>query len=231
MDKKQGKLILRSKIVPRFIVIDGIDGSGKTTQVELLAKYLTDKNIPYEIISFPRYEDNLYGKLIRRYLEGEFGGIKQVNPYLMALAYAGDRALAKPEIESWLNSGKIVIANRYVSSSKAHLGANLPEDQREQFMNWIDQLEYQTNNIPKEDLSILLNMDPGIGQQNVQSKNNPDIHEDSIRHLEQAAKIYLELSQAEANWKIVDCMKDGKMKDKDIINKLIVEIIDNFLVF
>lgn len=215
MDINQGKLI----------VIDGIDGSGKTTQISLLIKYLTEKNIPCEIISFPRYEDNLYGKLIKRYLEGEFGGVKQVNPYLMALAYAGDRVLAKPEIESWLNSGKIVIANRYVSSSKAHLGANLPEAQRKQFMNWIDQLEYQTNGIPKEDLNILLNVDPGIGQQNVQSKNNPDIHEDSIRHLEQAAKIYLELSYVEENWKIVDCMKDGKMIAIEDINQEIINLL------
>lgn len=207
-----------------LIVIDGIDGSGKTTQVELLAKYLTDKNIPYEIISFPRYEDNLYGKLIRRYLEGEFGGIKQVNPYLMALAYAGDRVLAKPEVESWLNSGKVVIANRYVSSSKAHLGANLPEAQRKQFMNWIDQLEYQTNGLPKEDLTILLDVDPSMGQENVSGKHE-DIHERNLKHLDKASKIYLELCKAEENWQVVDCMDRLTMKSKEQIHELIVEII------
>ena len=113
-----------------LIVIDGIDGSGKSIQVDLLSKYLEEKNIPFEIISFPRYEDNEYGKLVKRYLEGEFGGINEVNPYLISLAYAGDRALAKPLIENWLNGGQVVIANRYVSSSKARrlLGWNPQTD-------------------------------------------------------------------------------------------------------
>jgi len=127
-----------------FIIIDGIDGVGKTTQIELLKQSLASQGLVWETISFPRYDDNLYGKLIRRYLEGEFGGIEKVNPYLIALAYAGDRALAKPLIENWLQSGKLVIANRYVSSSKAHLSANLEEGKREDFMRWIDNLEYET---------------------------------------------------------------------------------------
>ena len=134
----------------KLIVIDGIDGSGKTTQIELLTKYFSERDFPYQTISFPRYEHNLYGKLIRRYLGGEFGSISQVNPYLVALAYAGDRALVKSLIEEWLRGGKVVIVNRYVSSSKAHLGANLPEEKREEFFTWLDDLEYKTNNIPKE---------------------------------------------------------------------------------
>ncbi len=213
-----------------LIVIDGIDGSGKTTQVSLLSEYLTNKNIAHEVINFPRYEDNLYGKLIRRYLSGEFGGIDKVNPYLMALAYAGDRMLARSLIKNWLNSGKLVIANRYICASKAHLGANLPEEKREEFMRWIDELEYQTNNAPKEDLTILLNIDPKIGQKNVQGENLSDIHESSINHLEQAAKIYLELSQAEANFKVIDCMEKGRMKNERAIHKLLVEILSAYLV-
>lgn len=212
-----------------LIVIDGIDGSGKTIQVNLLSEYLKDKNIPYQVINFPRYEDNLYGQLVRRYLSGEFGSIYEVNPYLIALAYADDRALAKPLIENWLNSGKVVIANRYVSASKAHLGANLPEEKREEFFGWLDELEYQTNGIPKENLTILLNVDPEIGQRNVQG-GETDIHEDNLKHLEGAARIYLELSKAEANWKVVDCMKEGKMESKEQIHKLVVEILNSFLV-
>ena len=148
------------KNIGKLIVIDGIDGSGKTTQIELLGKYLSEKNIPYEVINFPRYGENIYADLITRYLEGEFGSINEINPYLMALTFAGDRLLAKPLIEGWLAAGKVVIANRYVSASKAHLGANLPEDQRENFMEWVDKLEYETNSTPKPDLNILLNVDP-----------------------------------------------------------------------
>ncbi|MBI2018860.1 thymidylate kinase [Candidatus Daviesbacteria bacterium] len=214
----------------KLIVIDGIDGSGKTTQIELLIKYFSERDFPYQTISFPRYEHNLYGKLIRRYLAGEFGSISQVNPYLVALAYAGDRALAKPLIEEWLRGGKVVIINRYVSSSKAHLGANLPEEKREEFFKWLDDLEYKTNNIPKEDFTILLDVDPKIGQQNVQKDHRVDLHESNIEHEQKAAKIYFELSQAEENWVVIDCMENGKMRPKEQIHQEIVKSLSSYLI-
>jgi len=217
MDKKQGKLI----------VIDGIDGAGKTTQIELLWQYLASQGetLQVEVINFPRYEDNLYGKFVKRYLEGEFGSLHEVDPYLIALAFAGDRVLAKTLIESWLNSGKVVIANRYVSSSKAHLGANLPENERETFVKWLDDLEYKTNRLPKQDLTILLNVDPKVGQTNALKDQLKDIHEESSSHEEKAAKIYLELSQAEENWIVVDCMQNGQMKSKEDIHQEVVRIL------
>lgn len=208
----------------KLIVIEGIDGSGKTTQINLLSQYLKDKQIPYEVISFPRYEDNIYGKFIKRYLEGEFGSLEKINPYLMALAYAGDRVLAKDQIEQWLSEGRIVIANRYVSSSKAHMGASLPEKKRGEFLKWLDELEYETHRIPKEDLTILLKVDPKLGQQNVSGRHH-DLHEENLRHLEQASKIYLELAKKEANWYVTLCMARGKMKSPEDIHQEIKQIL------
>ncbi len=208
----------------KLIVIDGIDGSGKTTQIELLNQYLALQGQALEVIDFPRYEDNEYGKLIKRYLEGEFG--QNVNSYLVAAIFAGDRLLAKPLIENWLQSGKLVIANRYVSASKAHLGANLPEVERENFMGWIDQLEYQTNGMPKPNLNILLNVDPKVGQMNALKDQLKDIHEESSSHEEIAAQIYLELSQAEENWAVVNCMIGDKMRPKEDIQRDIIVILD-----
>ncbi len=208
-----------------LIVIEGIDGSGKTTQIELLKQALVSQGLALEAISFPRYEDNIYGKLVKRYLEGEFGGINNVNPYLMALVYAGDRVLAKPQIEKWLGEGKVVLANRYVSSSKAHMGANLPQAGREEFLSWLDELEYETNGIPKEDLTILLAVDPKLGMENV-SGRGPDLHEENIKHLEAANKIYLELSKRENNWQVVDCMKDGEMKSPEEIQQELLSILE-----
>lgn len=210
-----------------LIVIEGIDGSGKTTQIELLKQALASQGLALEVISFPRYEGNIYGKLIRRYLEGEFGSIHEVNPYLMALAFAGDRLLAKPLIEKWLSEGKVIIANRYVSASYAHMGANLPKEKREEFFKWLDELEYKINGIPREDLTILLSVNPQVGQQNVSGKNLPDLHEENIKHLEEASKIYLELSKKEANWYVVDCMKDGQMNSRARIHQEIVHILQN----
>lgn len=218
MDKKQGKLI----------VIEGIDGSGKTIQVELLKAYLASQGLTLQVLNFPRYQDNVYGELIKRYLQGTFGNLAQVDPYLIALAYGGDRLLAKPQIEEWLACGKLVLANRYTASSYAHLGANLPAEKRAEFFKWLDKLEYQTNKIPKEDLTILLTVDPKIGQKNVAGRK-PDLNEDNLKHLIEASKIYLDLAKKESDWYIVDCMKKGEMKDKMEINQEIAEILNEKL--
>ena len=210
-----------------LIVIDGIDGSGKTTQVNLLIKFLEEQKIPYGVISFPRYGDNLYGKLIRRYLDGEFGGIGKVDPYLISLAFAGDRFLAKPLIEKWLSEGKLVLANRYVSSSKAHMGANLPEGKREEFIKWLDSLEYETNSIPREDLTVLLTVDPKVGQANVLGKQKPDLHEKDLKHLEEVSKIYLSLAKKENNWYVIDCMEGGAMRTPGDIHLELVKRLEN----
>lgn len=212
----------------QLIVIDGTDGSGKTTQIKLLEQYLASKGISFETISFPRYENNLYGKLIKRYLEGEFGKIGELDPQFLALAFAGDRLLAKPLIESWMSEGKLVIANRYVSASKAHLGANLSEEDREEFFEWLDKLEYKDNGIPKEDQTILLVVDPQVGQKNVLNKQHHDIHEENLKHLEQANNIYLQLAKAE-NWQVIDCMKDGKMRSPEAIHKQIMVLVEDYL--
>ena len=215
MDKKQGKLI----------VIDGIDGSGKTTQINLLKKYFAEKNIPYEIISFPQYGKNEYSKKIKDYLEGRLGKLEEVDPYFIAKEYANDRLTAKDLINEWLNSGKLVIANRYVSASKAHLGANLPDEKREEFIEWIDQLEYGTNTLPRPDLTILLKVDPEIGQENALKDHLVDMHEESTEHEEKAAKIYLELSQTEEKWVVVNCMENDKMSPEEKIHREILTVL------
>lgn len=212
-----------------LIVIDGIDGSGKTTQIGLLKKYLDLQGVPCETISFPQYGENKFAKEIEDYLKGNLGSLDKVDPYFIATAFASDRTLAKEEINQWLKEGKIVIANRYVSSSKAHLGANLPQAQREKFFRWLDKLEFETNGIPKEDLTILLSVDPKVGQKNVQ-EGKVDIHENNLKHLKEAGKIYLKLSQTEPNWYVVNCMEGTKMKSIQGINQEIVELLQRKIV-
>lgn len=210
-----------------FLVIDGSDGSGKTTQVKLLEKAFKQRKISFEVIDFPRYKDNIYGQLVERYLEGKFGGIKNINPYLVSLAYAGDRMLAKPLIDKWLSEGKLVIANRYVPSNKAHMGANLPPKERAKFIKWLDQLEYETHNIPKEDLVIFLHVPAEIGQQNISQRGRKrDIHEDSLKHLEEANKMYLKLAKAESHWQVVECIRDGKMRNREEIHREIISLLE-----
>lgn len=215
----------------KLVVIEGIDGSGKSTQIELLKKYFQEKNIPFEVISFPQYGKNEYAKEIFDYLSGKFGKLSEIDPYTIAKLYAGDRKTARDKIKNWLDNGKLVIANRYISSSKAHLGANLDEEKREGFMRWVDELEYQTHGIPKPDLTILLDVDPLVGQKNASKDHKVDIHEKSIEHEQEASKIYLELSQAEENWVVLDCMENGQMKDREEIFDEIIRILKDKLSF
>lgn len=216
----------------KLVVIEGTDGSGKTIQINLLSKYLDQRKIPYQVVSFPQYGKNEYSNFIYDYLSGKFGSINDVEVHELAKKYAADRKTVRDQILNWLESGKLVIANRYVSSSKAHLGAHLPEEKRAEFISWIDNLEYEINGMPREDLTILLNVDPKIGQKNSQ-KNIPDLHEDNLKHLETASRIFLELGTTRPadggknNWIIINCMDKGEMKppgdiQKDLLNKLSV---------
>ena len=208
----------------KLIVIEGTDGSGKTTQINLLSEYLKENSdlIGVEVVSFPQYGKNEYAQFIYEYLTGKFGGITSVEVHELAKAYANDRKTVRDQIKKWLESGKLVIANRYVSSSKAHLSAYLSEEKREEFIKWIDQLEYIENEMPREDLTILLNVDPKVGQKNSQEKNHPDLHEDDLTHLETARKNFLELSK-QNNWVVINCMKDGEMRSPEDIQKDVLQ--------
>jgi len=131
----------------KFIVIDGGDGSGKTTQAELLMQYLKGKKIAVKGFDFPRYYSSFHGKIAGRFLAGEFGD--NVSPYLASLAYALDRASTKEEMDLWLSHGGVIVSNRYATSNMAHQGARLSPDKRQEFLEWIDELEYKVHKIPR----------------------------------------------------------------------------------
>src|SRR5580693_6594038 len=124
-----------------LIALEGIDGSGKRTQLELLAGAFQARGLAVYQISFPRYE-SFYGKLVGRYLNGEFGALEAVNPHFSALLYAGDRLEAKPEMEAALGTGKFVLADRYIGSNMAHQSARMKPSDREEFLDWLKRLEY-----------------------------------------------------------------------------------------
>lgn len=203
----------------KLIVFEGIDGSGKATQVKLLSKKL---RILHEVICFPRYGNNSHADQIKKYLKGELGKKEKISPYEISLEYAGDRALAKSQIAKWLKDGKLVIADRYVSSSKAHLGAQLPESERQKFINWLDDLEYETNNIPREDLVIFLLVPAQISQKNISGKK--DILEKDLKHQKITGQIYLQLAK-NPKWVTINCINDGKIRSKEEIHQEVVKVL------
>ena len=138
-----------------FIVIEGLDGSGKSTQLTLLREHLDQQGVRYKYLHFPRLEEGIYGKLVARFLRGEMGANDLVDPYLVALIFAGDRSDAAPMIRGWMDDGYLVIVDRYVYSNIAFQCAKLSEqDERDRLRNWILEFEFEYNSLPKPDLNL-----------------------------------------------------------------------------
>ncbi|MBN2422407.1 dTMP kinase [Candidatus Woesearchaeota archaeon] len=215
----------------KLIVIEGNDSSGKRTQADLLIKQLSEKGYEVEQADFPQYYTGFFGKLIARYLRGEFGRINQISPYLSSLLYAQDRAEAKPNIERWLKQGKIIVSNRYVPSNKAYGSAKFSsEEKKNLFLDWIDELEYKINKIPKPDLVIYLHVPLEITQKWIKTKESreyldgkkKDIHEKDRTYLKKVESAYLELVKTN-NWIRIDCFENDEILDKEKIAEKVWE--------
>lgn len=194
----------------KLIVLEGIDGSGKRTQIEMLARALGLHGIDCARISFPRY-DRFFGKLVAQFLNGEFGPLADVDPHFSALLYAGDRLESKPEMDAALAAGKILLADRYIGSNMAHQGARVAARKRGAFLKWLDQLEYGVYGLPREDLVIYLRVPPSTAQRLVgkkaarqYTKRKRDLQESNLAHLKQASALYDQLAR-QPNWIRVDC--------------------------
>lgn len=215
----------RKKRKGKLIVIDGADGSGKTTQTNLLIKALKDQGQKVKSIDFPRYSSSFYGEVVGRYLRGEFGKPKKVNPYLASLAYALDRLTARKQMIEWLEKGNTVIANRYTTSSLAHQAARLPLKKRKKFLDWLYEMEYKKHKIPKEDLVIFLNVPVAIAQKLLKKKKK-DLADEDIKHQKEALKMYLYLAKKFKHWEKIDCVnQEGKLKSRREVHAMVMRIL------
>ncbi len=143
----------------RFIAIEGLDGSGKSTQIRLLTEYLTGEGIPTKFVHFPRHGEGVYGKMISKFLRGGFGTVDAVHPQLVALMFAMDRRAFAPTIREWLAEGYCVLVDRYVLSNIAYQCAKTPDAaEKLELQEWILNLEYHVNAIPKPDVSFFLSV-------------------------------------------------------------------------
>lgn len=189
----------------KLLAVEGIDGAGKRTQVELLDRALDERGIVHFDLSFPRYE-SFFGHAVARYLSGEFGRLDQVDPHLSALLYAGDRLEAKAEIDAALVSGHLLLADRYIASNLAHQGSRVAPGRRAEFLDWVRRLEYEIFALPKEDLIIYLRVPAAESTRRTAARGQRiahDIQESDLHHLEQAATVYEQLATG-PEWAIVD---------------------------
>ena len=216
-----------------LIVIEGIDSSGKETQVKMIFEQLLKKNFKVMKLEFPDYKSDS-SALIKMYLNGEFGEDPlSVNPYAASLFFASDRfASYKTSWESFYNSSGIIIADRYVSSNMIYQAAKIKDDiERQKFMEWIYDLEFNKLNLPKPDIVIFLSM-PVQFCLKLSSKRlnkitglkDKDIHERNIKYLKKTYEIAIEAAR-KYQWNIVNCIKDDFVKPIEEINKEILEII------
>src|SRR5215467_1122943 len=199
----------------KFIDVEGIDGSGKQTQVSLLSGALESRGFSVLSAGFPQYQ-SWFGKMVGQFLNGDLGSLDTVDPHFAALLYAGDRFECKGPMVDALAKGHIVLTDRYVSSSLAHQTVRVAPEKRAEFRAWIEHLEYGIYGLPTEDLVIYLRVPPHVSQTLVAKKSARaytdsahDILEADIRHLQDAADMYDVLAQG-ANWKSVECYDSAK---------------------
>jgi len=222
-----------------LIVIEGLDGSGKSTQINRLNDYLLNNGYRCRKLHFPRTNSSIYGELIARFLRGELGDIQQVNPYLAALIYAGDRFDFKPTLEEWLNAGDIVLLDRYVYSNVAYQCAKLTNiEDKQALRNWILHLEFEYHKLPKPDLNIFLDAPLSFTRQKLENnregderqylQGKQDIHEADINFQEAVRESYLSLLDVDG-FKKIDCRDGKEILPVDQIFNLIVNVLKNII--
>jgi dTMP kinase len=194
----------------KLIALEGIDGSGKRTQLELLEQALSARGHSVYSTGFPQY-DSWFGKIVGQFLDGVFGPLERVDPRFTAMLYAGDRFEAKPRLEAALELGKVVLCDRYIGSNLAHQTARMPATERADFLTWIEHLEYEIYDLPRETLVLYLRVPPHEAQSLVSRKSarsytaeKQDLQEASLLHLQDAAEMYDMLSRR-SPWATVQC--------------------------
>lgn len=217
----------------KLVVLEGIDGSGKRTQLDMLARAMQARGIAHATIGFPRYE-GFFGRMAARYLNGEFGTLADVDPHFSALLYAGDRFENKKLLENYLTAGKLVLADRYIASNLAHQGARVPTKHLSEFLRWLEKLEYGLYALPEEDLVVHLRLPAAQAQKLVNKKRarnytrrRRDLQEASLAHLQSAARIF-ELLARRRNWATVECISAQKsaLRPPEQIHREIMAILD-----
>ncbi len=224
-----------------LVVLEGLDGAGKSTQVRKLKEYLTERCGELEYIHFPRYDAPVYGDLISRFLRGDFGANDAVHPQLVALLFAEDRHGAAPLIREALEEGKTVLLDRYVYSNIAYQCAKLKDMvARKRLRDWIFNTEYGDFQLPVPDLNLFLDVPIGFVEQSLSQARSgadrnylggaQDIHEASIAFQQDVRSLYLAQTHLDKRFLRIDCAdENGNMLPPDAIFQRVRASIDPYL--
>lgn len=222
-----------------LVVLEGLDGAGKSTQVKKLRHYLETACGSLEYIHFPRYDSPVYGGLISRFLRGDFGPNDKVHPQLVALLFAEDRHRAAPAIKESLEKGRTVLLDRYVYSNIAYQCAKLDsEEEAESLRKWIIDTEYGDFGLPVPDLNIFLDVPIGFVESNLMShrtgedrgylSGSQDIHEADIEFQKRVRAVYRKQASLDEKFITVDCSDEfGATLTPDEIFQKVKSVVDS----
>ncbi|MFZ2970316.1 MAG: dTMP kinase [Minisyncoccia bacterium] len=220
----------KNKSKGKLIVIDGIDGAGKATQTKLLIKKLNEKGFLTATLDFPQYYNNFFGKMIGRFLNGEFGNAPETNPYLASVLYAADRWESGKKIEKWLKDGRIVILDRYASSNQIHQGGKISDlKKKKKFLNWLEEMEFGVFKIPKPDAILFLNVPYEISKVLLKKKNSRgyvkngknDKVEKSRTYQQSSYQQSLDLIKKHNNWFEISCVRNCELLTPEDVSGLV----------
>lgn len=215
----------------KLIVLDGTDGSGKATQTALLLKNFKKRRIKTATLNIPVY-NSFTGDLTARYLRGEFG---RLSPYLASLLYAVNRLQFRDQIIQWLQQGRIVVLNRYVTANLIHQSPNVPgKANRKKFMKWVEDLEYGIFGLPKPDLVLFISVPPEIALKMIKTKSKQqrkylagakhDMLESDLQYQREAFGQAVSIAKTNPEWVEVDGVEKGKLLSRQQISEKIWQI-------
>ena len=222
-----------------LVVLEGLDGAGKSTQVKKLRTYLEELFGSLEYIHFPRYDAPVYGDLISRFLRGDFGSNENVHPQLVALLFAEDRHGAAPEMKATLQNGGHVLLDRYVYSNIAYQCAKVSDPaEAETLRDWIFNTEYGNFELPKPDLNIFLDVPIGFVESKLKSNRGgddrnylegaQDIHEADIEFQKRVRDIYRKQCELDPKFIRIDCSDEyGEMLPPGAIFAKVKDVVDS----
>jgi dTMP kinase len=224
----------------KLIVIDGTDGSGKATQVELLRKRLSKEGKTVKIVDFPEYYENFFGKFIGHCLSEQYYNFVKIHPKIASVLYAADRWESKEKIDGWLKKGYIVLANRYVSANQIHQGGKISSAKKRQaYLEWLDEMEYKVFKIPKPDVVFYLSLPMPMILKLIKERNKTksraylgqkkDVHEKDRHFLKNSRKSALWLADTLKNFVKIECATKGIILSREEIHEMVYEKAKKFL--
>jgi dTMP kinase len=215
-----------------LVAIEGIDGTGKGTQARRLVDALTSAGRRTKLIGFPRYGETSFGRRIGEYLNGQYGSLDAVHPLLAALLYAGDRFESRDLLRQSIAECDVVVLDRYVASNIAHQAAKRTGVERDELRAFIEQLEFETYQLPRADLVILLDLPAAHARGLIAKKAQrdytdraADLQEEDAAYLETVRQMYLQLAADGPEWRRIDVLRDGDLRSIDDIGTAVFAIV------